>query len=163
MNSNKPFYRQIHPSFFKNGGVTSQAFKPMPKDEGLLSLYNSDHFDPETSYTHFTAQTNEFTGANLESAGVLASHIEDFASCTLTVIEDNMPFQGHASADFRNLEKKDVETKAKKLRDQAWARNWKYIRSESTNLSLVVPESPSSLSSQEISTHSISDPNQPGQ
>ena len=34
--------RQIHPGFIQGGRVTSQAFRPTPKDEFLLSVDNGD-------------------------------------------------------------------------------------------------------------------------
>ena len=39
--------RQIHPSFVQDGRVTSQAFRPTPKDESLLSVYDGDQITPE--------------------------------------------------------------------------------------------------------------------
>jgi len=35
-------HRQIHPSFVQAGFPTSQAFRPTPKDESKLSVYDGD-------------------------------------------------------------------------------------------------------------------------
>lgn len=50
---------QIHPSFIQYGRVTSQAFRPTPKDEGFLSVDDGDIEDgnpyPEHCSINFTA------------------------------------------------------------------------------------------------------------
>lgn len=45
-------HRQVHPSWIQEGRVTSQAFKPTPKDEGMLSVYDGDVSGPEESWRH---------------------------------------------------------------------------------------------------------------
>ena len=47
--------RQIHPSFVQSGRVTSQAFRPTPKDEFLLSVYDGDRIEAQASWRHFVA------------------------------------------------------------------------------------------------------------
>ena len=34
--------RQVHPSFLQDGVVSSQVFRPTPKDECKLSAYDGD-------------------------------------------------------------------------------------------------------------------------
>jgi hypothetical protein len=46
--------RQVHPSFVQAGRVTSQAFRPTPKDRSLLSVYDGDQITPEAAWIHFT-------------------------------------------------------------------------------------------------------------
>jgi hypothetical protein len=58
--------RQVHPSFVQAGRVTSQAFRPTPKDESLLSVYDGDQITAENSWSHFTSQNN------CRSVGVMA-------------------------------------------------------------------------------------------
>ena len=36
--ADEQLFRQVHPSWIQAGKPTSQAFKPTPKDEGLLSV-----------------------------------------------------------------------------------------------------------------------------
>ena len=59
-------FRQVHPSFVQAGRVTSQVFRPTPKDQSLLSVYDGDQITAEDSWTHFTSQEH------CTSAGVLA-------------------------------------------------------------------------------------------
>lgn len=110
--------RQIHPSFIQDGRVTSQAFRPTPKDEFLLSVDNGDRISAEASWQRFIANPA------CKSVGVQAvSHAE----CTvheLTVIEDGTPHPEHCSIDFRAFDKKAIEKKAKLLRAQAEMRGW---------------------------------------
>ena len=46
MNENTLLLRQIHPAFIQQNTITSQAFRPTPKDEKLLSVFveMSNHF-----------------------------------------------------------------------------------------------------------------------
>ena len=46
--------RQVHPNFFPNGVLSSQAFVPFPKDEGKLSVYDSEMISVEEAYKHYT-------------------------------------------------------------------------------------------------------------
>ena len=45
--------RQVHPSWVQQGRVTSQAFRPTPKDKHMLSVYDGDMTTPADSWTHF--------------------------------------------------------------------------------------------------------------
>ena len=40
MNDDTLLYRQVHPNWTVDGGISWQAFRPTPKDEGLLSVYD---------------------------------------------------------------------------------------------------------------------------
>ncbi len=44
--------RQVHPTWLKDGQVLSLAFRPFPKDAGLLSVYDGDLITAEASHTH---------------------------------------------------------------------------------------------------------------
>jgi len=39
MTENTLLLRQVHPSFVQDGKITSQVFRPTPKDENKLSMY----------------------------------------------------------------------------------------------------------------------------
>lgn len=45
--------RQIHPTFIQYGRVTSQAFRPTPKDEDQLSVDNGDMITAEEACRAF--------------------------------------------------------------------------------------------------------------
>lgn len=126
--SDKLLFRQIHRNFIQNGvvstqafTVTSQAFKPTPKDQNKLSMYDSEKFSAEESYLHYTDLGHS-------SFGVLALSENECIEESLFIEYDNYPFDGHTSIDFSNISSKNqVEKVAKKLRNKAISRNWQYL------------------------------------
>lgn len=112
--------RQIHPSFVQEGRVTSQAFRPTPKDELHLSVDNGDRVSAEQAWRRFIANPA------CTSVGVQALAHSDCTAHELTVIEDGQPYPEHCSIDFSAFDKKTVEKKAKLLRAAAEARGWLY-------------------------------------
>jgi hypothetical protein len=110
--------RQIHPSFVQNGRVTSQAFRPTPKDGSHLSTYDGDRVSAADSWTHFTGQEN------CRSCGVMAVTNAECVGQSLAVIPDGLLFPEHVSVDFSAYEKTDIEKKAKVLSRMAHARGW---------------------------------------
>jgi len=119
-------HRQVHPSFVQADGVssqlfsvTSQTFRPTPKDEQKLSVYNGEKFTAEDSYDHFIKE-------GYVSAGVLSLSISECESESLTVLEDNNPFDGHTHIDFTSLSVSSTEKKAKKLKRFALDRGWQH-------------------------------------
>ncbi len=110
--------RQIHPSFIQDGRVTSQAFRPTPKDEWLLSVDNGDRVSAEASWQRFTANPD------CKSIGVQAVSLAECDAQELCVIEDGVPHPEHCSIDFTAFDKKTIEKKAKLLRAQAEKRSW---------------------------------------
>jgi hypothetical protein len=121
VNSETLLLRQIHPGFVQNGRPTSQAFRPTPKDENQLSVYNGALIAPKASWHHYT-ETLSF-----ESAGVMAlSHAECLGE-RLHVIEDKVPFPEHCSIDFSGLKKSEVDKTSKKLAAFAKARDWLFL------------------------------------
>lgn len=110
--------RQIHPSFVQDGRVTSQAFRPTPKDEYLLSVDDGDRVTAEVAWQRFTSNPD------CKAVGVQAiSHAECQAQA-LPVIVDGVPHPEHCAIDFTALDKKAIEKKAKLLRTHAQARGW---------------------------------------
>ncbi|NCD35144.1 MAG: hypothetical protein EOL87_17230 [Spartobacteria bacterium] len=121
MNDSTLLHRQVNPAWIQNGRVTSQAFKPTPKDKKQLSVYNGDLITAEDAWKHFTAQ-------NLRSAGCLAVLKSECCSCKLDVLEDPETFLSHALIDFHMLESnRAIERAAKKLKLFAIKRDWTYI------------------------------------
>ena len=47
MQPETPLLRQVHPQWFKDDHVVSLAFRPFPKDEGLLSVYDGSQIAPK--------------------------------------------------------------------------------------------------------------------
>jgi hypothetical protein len=112
--------RQIHPSFVQAGRVTSQAFRPTPKDESLLSVYDGDQITAENSWSHFTSQKD------CKSAGVMAVTVDECAAEALIARPDPVPFPEHIVIDFTGLANNQCEKKSKKLKAKAEARGWLY-------------------------------------
>jgi hypothetical protein len=114
-------FRQVHPSFVQAGRVTSQAFRPTPKDRSLLSVYDGDQISAEKSWTHFTNQNN------CTSAGVLAVTVDECAAEALPARSDPEPFPEHVIIDFTGFSENQIEKKSKKLKAKAEARGWQYL------------------------------------
>jgi len=110
--------RQIHPSFIQDGRVTSQAFRPTPKDEFLLSVDDGDRVTAEASWQRF------ITNPACKSVGVQALSQAECTAQALTVIKDGDPHPEHCSVDFTAFDKKVIEKKSKLLRAQAETRGW---------------------------------------
>jgi hypothetical protein len=86
--------RQIHPGFVQDGRVTSQAFRPTPKDEFLLSVDDGDRVSAEASWQRFIANPA------CKSVGVQAVSLAECTAQELPVIEDGAPHPEHCSIDF---------------------------------------------------------------
>ena len=112
--------RQVHPKFVQSGRVTSQAFRPTPKDEHKLSLYDGDQITPQPAYQHYT-ETLGFA-----SIGVLGVSVSECAELDLPAIEDPEPFPEHVVLDYSAFAKNVIETKAKLLKSKAETRGWLY-------------------------------------
>lgn len=113
--------RQVHPSWVQAGRVTSQAFRPTPKDESRLSVYDGDLISPPDAFAHYTGIWG------LASAGVLAVTVDECAAESLAVSADPLPdCPEHALIDFTGLTDRQCEKTGKKLRVCAEARGWMY-------------------------------------
>lgn len=113
-------HRQVSPSWVQLGRVTSQAFRPTPKDEKLLSVYNGDMITPRSSWDHFTGTLRRL------SAGVMSVTVGECAHQELPAASDPMPFPEHAVIDFTGFAENEIKKKAKHLRAAAEHRGWQY-------------------------------------
>ena len=111
--------RQIHPTFVKLGRVTSQAFRPTPKDEHKLSVYDGDLIGAADAWAHYR-------GRKLESAGVMAVSVRECTNEELKVRSSPEHFPEHAEIDFTGLNANQCEKKGKRLKSVAEARGWLY-------------------------------------
>lgn len=121
MNSETLLLRQIHPSYVQDGRTTSQAFRPTPKDEEQLSVYNGDLIAPASCWQYFTGTLK------LESAGVMALKQGECAGQQLGVLEDGDPIPEHCSIDFSGLTNSDIKKKSQKLAAFARERGWLFV------------------------------------
>ena len=120
MNDTTVLMRQIHPSFIHDGRVTSQAFRPTPKDMNHLSVYDGDMISPSDAYRHYT-EFQKFT-----SDGVLGFNVLDCKEIELNVSPDPEPFPEHAVVDFSNFKQGAIQKKAKILKNIAEKNGWLY-------------------------------------
>lgn len=120
MNSQTKLLRQVNPSFIQNGQVTSQVFRPTPKDGEKLSVYDGDLIEPKAAFDHF------MLNPNCKSVGVLAVTVEECGAEGLPVESDPEAFAEHALIDFSGKTKKKIEKAAKLLRSKAVERDWLY-------------------------------------
>lgn len=119
-------HRQIHPTFIQGKiisaqvfDVSSQVFRPTPKDDFKLSVYNGEKFTPKESYEHYTE--------NLDAAGTVSVTVNECKSQELSAAEDNNPFDGHSYIDYTGLSNGQIKAKAQKLRNYAVQRGLTYI------------------------------------
>jgi len=118
-------HRQINPNWIQNGRVGSQAFRPMPKDENLLSVYDGDLIIAENAWLHFT------TKLGFKSSGVLGITVAECIGLDLTARADPEPFLEHAVVDFTGLSNSAAQKKSQVLRTKAETRGWQYRPSAS--------------------------------
>jgi len=126
MNEKTLLLRQVHPLFVQDGKISSQVFRPTPKDQKKLSVYDGDMIAPETSHEHFCRQ------ANCTSCGVVAISKEECNSQDLSVCEEREPYPEHCTIDFSALPKGQVEKKAKLLKKFAETRGWLFCMEPAT-------------------------------
>lgn len=112
--------RQVHPNFCQAGRITSQAFRPTPKDELMLSVDNGDCIQAQAAWQRFVSNPA------CQSIGVAAVSQSECLAQALPVVEDGHPYPEHCSIDFSGLDKKDIERKAKVLARQAQDRGWQF-------------------------------------
>ncbi|TVR68075.1 MAG: hypothetical protein EA427_11415 [Spirochaetaceae bacterium] len=110
--------RQINPSFIQEGRVTSQAFRPTPKDKQLLSVYDGDLIEPAAAVHHFIEVLE------CRSAGCMAVTRAECSGFELDVRSDPDPFPEHAVIDFAVLNEGQKKSASKRLRDHAETRGW---------------------------------------
>jgi hypothetical protein len=110
--------RQVHPSFIHDGKVSSQVFRPTPKDEERLSVDNGDLISPYDAWARYTAQPT------CHSVGILAVSHGDCVEQELAVVEDADPYPEHCIIVFSSFSKSKIEQKAKILKVAAERRGW---------------------------------------
>ena len=120
VNSETLLLRQVHPSWIQHDRVTSQLFKPTPKDKGMVSVYDGDRITAEGSWNHFS---NEL---GYESAGVMAVALHECGRHCIPVIPDPKEFQEHVLLDFRTFSGSQTNVLAKRLTRYARDRGWQY-------------------------------------
>ncbi len=107
-------HRQIHPDWIQAGRPSSQAFRPTPKDAGLLSVSRGSLTTAAAAYKLHTEQRG------LKSAGVWSIRVQDCDDAELEAFGDPLPEPvldpAHAVIDFRALKDKDARVKSQQLK-----------------------------------------------
>lgn len=129
MNSETLLFRQVHPNWTKDGRITSQAFKPTPKDKRKLSAYDGDQISAEESWAHYTSNRG------LQSAGVVAVTVSECESQQRQVVADPDTFAEHVEIDFTGLSNSRVRDVAAALASMARSRGWLYRPSQNPEAS----------------------------
>lgn len=113
-------HRQVNPVWVQAGRITSQVFKPTPKDEKRLSVYDGDQITAEDAWGHFTGSLGH------SSVGVVAVTVGECAQQELPAEPDSTPFPEHVLIRFDDCSKSQIEKKAKHLKKAAETRGWQY-------------------------------------
>ena len=120
MNPETPLWRQIHPSFLVGDQPGSQAFRPTPKDQDLLSFDDGRRITAEASWQRHTGSRS------LASIGVIGLTVAECAGECLPVMADGVPDPEHVSVSFAGKTTGQRKAISKRLRDFAVARGWQF-------------------------------------
>lgn len=120
MTNDTLLHRQVNPSWLQQGRVTSQAFKPTPKDHKRLSVYDGNQMTAEAAWRHYTEELKH------QSAGVLAVTRGECEAQGLPVEPDPRPFPAHVIINFDACTNSQIEKKAKRLSEAAQSRGWQF-------------------------------------
>jgi len=109
--------RQVHPGWMQEGRPTSQAFRPTPKDEDLLSVSQGSLTTAANSYELYTRVRG------LQSRGVWRITVGHCSDSRLSVysdpLTDPVPDPAHAVVDFRGLSDKEKRARSQFLKAKA--------------------------------------------
>jgi hypothetical protein len=120
MNPETPLWRQIHPSFLVGDQPGSQAFRPTPKDQDLLSFDDGSRITAEASWQRHTGLRC------LASVGVMGLTVAECAGESLPAVADAVPDPEHVSVSFAGKTTGQRKAISKRLRDFAVARGWQF-------------------------------------
>lgn len=114
-------YRQVHRTWISGDRVTSQAFRPTPKDSRQISVYDGQKVSAESAWSHYSDKLG------LESVGVMAVTETACDSESISVVADPRDgHKAHALLDFGSLTQRAVKEAAKSLATKANAYGWCY-------------------------------------
>ena len=120
MKPETPLWRQIHPSFLVGDQPGSQAFRPTPKDQDLLSFDDGSRITAEASWQRHTGPRG------LASIGVMGLAVAECSGECLLAIADAVPEPEHVSVSFAGKTTGQRKAISKRLRDFAVARGWQF-------------------------------------
>jgi hypothetical protein len=120
LNLDTLLHRQVNPSWVQQGRITSQVFKPTPKDQRRLSVYDGDQVTALQAWNHYTSELG------LSSMGVVAVTVAECKGLDLTAEPDPEAFPSHAVIKFDTCTASQIERSAKRLKLHAESRGWLY-------------------------------------
>jgi hypothetical protein len=113
-------FRQVHPSFVRDGRPSSQAFRPTAKDEGKLSVARGSLTTPAAAFALY------LDGLGHPSAGTWAVAVGECREQSLNVFPDPLTSPpekvadpAHAIVDFAPHTKSQAEAKGARLARKA--------------------------------------------
>lgn len=116
-------WRNAHPDWIVDGELTSQAFRPTPKDKKKLSSARAAKVSAEANYKEFTEDFG------FESSGVWAVSVGEVQDRELrSVYDEHSPatptpcLTGHTSLDFTTVTNSQAKRIGGRLRDHAEGR-----------------------------------------
>jgi hypothetical protein len=105
----------------EDGHVMSVAFRPFPKDAGLLSVYDGSQIKAETAFAHYT------TSLGFASVGVWSVSVGECDELRLPARPEPRDYSpAHAVIDFTGLERRQVEARSKLLASKAEIRGCQF-------------------------------------
>ncbi|MBX7057944.1 MAG: hypothetical protein K1X75_07745 [Leptospirales bacterium] len=110
--------RQVNPAWIQGGRITSQVFKPTPKDQKRLSVYDGDRISAEDSWKHYTQSVG------YSAVGVVAVSVGECGRQELPAEADPEAFPEHVTINFGDFSNAQIEKKAKYLKQAALRRGW---------------------------------------
>ena len=116
--------RQVNPAWIQAGRITSQVFRPTPKDSKRLSVYDGDQISAEYARSHYVKELG------YASVGVVAVTVAECEEQDLPVAPDPVPFPEHVVIKFDGHTNSQIKTKAKLLTQAAETRGWQYRTEE---------------------------------
>lgn len=116
-------FRQMHPSFVRDGRPSSQAFRPTAKDEGRLSVARGSLTTAAAAFQHYTQRLC------LASAGTWGVTVGECREQGLPAIADPLAAPpetvadpAHAVIDFTAHSRSQTEAKGTRLARKAFER-----------------------------------------
>lgn len=95
--TNELLHRQVHPSFVRNGRLSSQAFKPNSQDAGQLSVSRDALATAKMAYERYIARGRP-------SCGVWSVTVQECGQVGVMAYQDPLPDdEAHALVDFAAL------------------------------------------------------------
>lgn len=107
-------FRQVHPSFIRDGRVSSQAFRPTPKDRKMLSVARASKTTAQAAFELHT-QCNKLTSAGTWAVSVSECQALNLPARPDEVSEGDCPDPAHAVIEFSALSNSKIEAQGARL------------------------------------------------